>query len=285
MTLAVRNAVPRDIREAIDRIATDSGAPVFPTTDVLGVPVALCTEDEFVEALTRLAHPGRRLFVSAIHTHGMNLACRHRWLHDLYRTSRLAFCDSVGVRIGARILGHGRPPRFTSADWIWHFCARATDEHIGIFLLGGESSVVAAAADALRRRFPGLAVGAHHGYFDKYSPENDAVLDAIRAARPGVLFVGFGKPDEDRWAIENWDALADVPVVIPIGAMVDWITGRKRRAPGWMRRLGLEWLHRLLQEPRRLFRRYVVGNPAFILRVMRARLTGWRPFSTTGGER
>jgi N-acetylglucosaminyldiphosphoundecaprenol N-acetyl-beta-D-mannosaminyltransferase len=116
--------------------------------------------------------------------------------------------------------------------------------------------------------------GVHHGYFDHTSgsPENEDVVQQINAANPDVLVVGFGMPLQEWWLKENWDRV-DAGVAITLGAIFDYVSGELRRGPRFLIDNGFEWLARLLIEPRRLWRRYVVGNPIFLTRVLVQRLT------------
>jgi N-acetylglucosaminyldiphosphoundecaprenol N-acetyl-beta-D-mannosaminyltransferase len=91
-------------------------------------------------------------------------------------------------------------------------------------------------------------------------------------ARPDILFVGFGTPEQEHWVLDHWERL-DAKIIWPVGALVDYISGRVRRAPEWMQRYSLEWLFRLMLEPRRMFVRYILGNPRFLIRIMRERIS------------
>ena len=127
-----------------------------------------------------------------------------------------------------------------------------------------------AAARKLKQRYPGLnVVGVHHGYFDR--SENEAVVQKINAAAPDILLVGLGMPLQEYWLMENRHRL-DASVALTGGAAFDYVSGRLRRGPRLLVSSGFEWLARLLIDPRRLWRRYLVGNPLFLLRVVRQRL-------------
>ncbi|MCA1687542.1 MAG: WecB/TagA/CpsF family glycosyltransferase, partial [Actinobacteria bacterium] len=116
-------------------------------------------------------------------------------------------------------------------------------------------------------------VGVRHGYFDHGagSAENEAVVGEINAAAPDILVVGLGMPLQERWLMENWQKL-DVSVALTGGAVFDYVSGRLSRGPRPLTGSGFEWLARLLVEPRRLWRRYLLGNPLFLLRVLKQRL-------------
>jgi N-acetylglucosaminyldiphosphoundecaprenol N-acetyl-beta-D-mannosaminyltransferase len=130
------------------------------------------------------------------------------------------------------------------------------------------------AAAVLQAQVPTLrVVGTHHGYFEKSPghPDNDAVVQAINAARPDMLIVAFGMPTQEQWLHENWARL-EAGAALTVGAAFDYLAGEVQRGPRWMTDHGLEWLSRLVVEPRRLWRRYLLGNPLFLWRVVRQRL-------------
>jgi N-acetylglucosaminyldiphosphoundecaprenol N-acetyl-beta-D-mannosaminyltransferase len=138
-----------------------------------------------------------------------------------------------------------------------------------MFFLGTQQPIVEKAARVLKESYPDLKIlGVHNGFFDKEpkSLENEEVLSRINSVNPDILVVGFGMPLQEKWIMENLDRL-QIKVVIPVGAFFDYLAGETPRAPRWMTDNGLEWLGRLIIEPRRLWKRYVIGNPLFIWRV------------------
>jgi N-acetylglucosaminyldiphosphoundecaprenol N-acetyl-beta-D-mannosaminyltransferase len=212
--------------------------------------------------------------IANVNVHCLNLTYRNRWLRDFLNNASVVFCDGAGVVLGARILGDRLPGRITPADWIERLAEIAAQRGFTLFFLGSRPGVADKAAARLRERFPNLRIaGTHHGYFDKTpgSAENEAVIQQINAARPHILFVGFGMPLQERWLADNWERL-DVNVAFTCGALFDYVSGELRRSPKWMNDHGLEWLGRLIIEPRRLWRRYVIGNPLFLWRVVKQRL-------------
>jgi N-acetylglucosaminyldiphosphoundecaprenol N-acetyl-beta-D-mannosaminyltransferase len=171
-------------------------------------------------------------------------------------------------------LGYHIPQRITYADWIWTLAEFVEPRGFTFFFLGARPGVVEKAAAGLREGFPNLRiVSTHHGYFDKTpgSPENEAVIQQINAVRPNILIVGFGMPLQERWLMENWERI-EANVALTGGAVFDYISGELRRGPRWMTDHSLEWLARLIIEPRRLWKRYLIGNPLFLWRVLKQRL-------------
>ena len=270
--IALRCGARNDTQNALNR--GDAAQPnVRDRVAILGVQVAPLRVPELHAYIGDCIESGRKALVLNVNVHALNLACEQPWLRSLFNSADLVFCDGAGVILGARILGRCIPERITYADWMWQLAAFAEARGFTLFLLGGRPDVASRAASNLTARLPSLRVaGTHHGYFDMTpgSPENEAVVRQINAARPDILVVGFGMPLQERWLKENWQSL-DAKVFLTGGAVFDYVSGSLRRAPRWLTDHGLEWLGRLIIEPRRLWKRYIVGNPRFLCRVVRQR--------------
>ena len=243
--------------------------------DVLGVGVDPLTMEELHAEIARLVRGRRPGLVLNVNAHCLNLCYEDRALRDALNGADVVFCDGAGVMLAARMLGGRIPARITYADWIWQLADCAAAEGFSLYLLGAREGVAQEAARRLRERYPLLRiVGVRHGYFDHSagSAENEAVLQEINASAPDILLVGLGMPLQERWLTENRHML-DAGVALTCGAAFDYASRRLRRGPPLLTESGLEWLARLLLEPRRLWRRYLVGNPLFLLRVMRQLLS------------
>ena len=241
---------------------------------MLGVGVDPLTAEDLGEEVGRLARVGRRGLVLNVNAHCLNLCHGDPALRDFFGRADVVFCDGSGVVLAARILGRRLPQRITYADWIEDLAALAAAEDHSLFFLGARPGVAAEAAKNLRRRHPALKlVGVRDGGFDPRTggTENEAVLAEIRSANPDILLVGLGMPLQERWLMANLHRL-DVGVALTGGAVFDYASGRLRRGPRVLTDNGFEWLARLLAEPRRLWRRYLLGNPLFLARVLRQRL-------------
>lgn len=243
------------------------------TVDVLGVPVARLTLPAIIERVLALSRAGGDAIVMYANVHVLNIAYTDPDLRRIMNTADVVYCDGAGVVLGARLLGHRLPGRMTGADWIHSLCARCAVEGLSLYLLGSQPGVAERAAPKLIALYPGLHVaGTHHGHFHDTPGATEATIAAVNAARPDILLVGMGTPLQEKW-IAAHRAELDVPVVWAVGALFDFVAGVQPRAPRWMLDRGLEWLYRLLSEPRRLWRRYLIGNPLFMLRVLRQRIT------------
>ena len=242
--------------------------------DVLGVGVDPITAEELQAGIKRLIRSGQRGLVLNVNAHCLNLCHDDPALREFFNSADVVFCDGAGVMLAARLLGRRIPARITYADWAWRLAAFAEAEGLSLFLLGARPGVAEEAARRLRRRHPALHIcGTHHGYFDHAagSPENETVLREIQTAKPDLLLVGLGMPLQEIWLMENRHRI-EAGVALTGGAVFDYVSGELRRGPRFLTDNGFEWLARLLVEPRRLWRRYLLGNPLFLLRVLGQRL-------------
>lgn len=239
-------------------------------TNALWVPVALLTTQELHAAIREIIDAGRKELVLNVNIHAMNLAYELPWFRELLSRTRIVFCDGAGVMLALRLLsGVQVPERVTYADWMWQLAAQCAAHGDRLYLLGGEPGAAEAAASKLVARYPTLIVaGCHHGFFAKEGPETAAVIECVNATRPQVLVVGFGMPLQERWLDANVHALA-ANVLLSGGAVFDYVSGKSRRGPRFLLDHGGEWIARLAYEPRRLWRRYLVGNPMFMFRAWR----------------
>lgn len=249
------------------------------SVNVLGVTVSRWTPEELVQAMVRSARnapadpggaPLRTVLYANVHV--LNTAYRTPELRRELEGASCVYCDGVGVSMAGRFLAGSRLPRLTAADWLPLFCRSVASAEIPIFLLGGAPWVAEETAKRLRADHPRLQItGSHHGYLTE--EDNRRLVAEINESGARILLVGMGTPRQELW-IKQHRASLDVPVVWAVGALMDFVAGVQRRAPRWMLRANLEWLWRLMTDPRRLAGRYLVGNPLFCLRVARQRLSG-----------
>ena len=255
-----------------DTVAVDQ-APLalgMPRSDALWVPVHLITVDELHQGIQQIIAAGRRELVLNVNINCMNLAYSRPWMRKLLREAAVVFCDGAGVALALRVWGGVRVPvRITYADWMWQLASFCVENEYSLYFLGGRPGVAQKAADKLREAAPRLnVVGCHHGYFDREGPENDEVIAAISRAKPNILVMGFGMPLQEEWLAKHHRSVA-ANVFLAGGAVFDFLSGETPRGPRWLVDHGFEWLVRLVVEPRRLWRRYVVGNPVFLWRAWR----------------
>jgi len=246
-----------------------SGAP-REFVNILGVAVDYLPLTDFLEQIHVWAHSKGRFSVMYANVHVLNVARSDPELRRILNRADFVYCDGSGVKLGIRWLGGHLPERMTGADWIQDLCESSAKKGTRLYFLGSNEGVAARAAEIMAGRCLGLqVVGSHHGYLQ--DPRiNEQALTAINEASPQILLVGMGTPIQEKWVEAHRDQL-DVPVVWVVGALFDFVAGVHPRAPRWMRDRNLEWLFRFYEEPRRMWKRYLVGNPMFLLRVLAQR--------------
>jgi len=198
--------------------------------------------------------------------HSIYLYQRDAKMRMFYERADIIHIDGMPLIYWAQLLGYPvtREQRVTYVDWIHHLLAMATCKGWRIFYLGGKPGVAARAAECLRSQYPSLMIATHHGYFRP--DQNDAVLGTITSFQPHILMVGMGMPRQEHWILDNLDRIR-TNAILTAGACFDYIAGEIPTPPRWMGRMGLEWLYRLISEPRRLGRRYLV-EPWSLLPLM-----------------
>jgi N-acetylglucosaminyldiphosphoundecaprenol N-acetyl-beta-D-mannosaminyltransferase len=240
---------------------------------VFEIPIDLGQPADVLRAITGWAAngngpagpPKRVMYANA---HVLNQSVEVPRLRDILGGADLVYCDGYGVRVAARALGVEEPHRMTGADWVWGLASICEARRISLYLLGSEPGTAREAARRLRRWHPNLEVaGHHHGYFEAETSHNERVLEDINARRPNILLVGMGSPKQELW-VDRYAHRLDVDILWTVGALFDYVSGRVPRAPRWLADNGLEWIFRLGIEPQRMWRRYLLGNPVFLSRVV-----------------
>jgi N-acetylglucosaminyldiphosphoundecaprenol N-acetyl-beta-D-mannosaminyltransferase len=236
--------------------------------DILGVPVHPVNRQGILDYISSTIAARQQAIVLHANVFGVNLSNQHSWLKDFYRQAHLVFCDGDGIRWACVILGFQVPEKVTYNVFLWELAAFCERFRFSLYLLGGRPGVADQARANLQARYPQLHIlGASDGYFPKDGDGSLAVIENINSVRPDVLLVCFGMPIQEQWVSDNASRLA-VHVILTGGAAIDYGAGVIAVAPRWMKQLQMEWFFRLLVEPVRMFRRYVVGNPIFLARVL-----------------
>lgn len=211
----------------------------------------------------------RRIFASH-NLHSLYLQRTDAKLRSFYDRADYIRIDGMALIALGKLLGLPlrREHRVTYVDWLPVFMSKAAGAGWRVFYLGSKPEVVERATSMLRARFPLLQLATAHGYFQAQigHPENNRIIDEINAFRPQVLMVGMGMPRQQHWVLDNVDRL-NVNAISTAGAALDYVAGEITTPPRWSGRVGLEWLFRLVSEPRRLGRRYLL-EPWYILPLL-----------------
>lgn len=195
----------------------------------------------------------------------MNKCFSDEQYHQTLRDMDRIYPDGIGVRLAAQMFGNGVEDNINGTDLFPLLCERLAKTGHSIFLLGARDGIAEATAANMQAQYPELNIaGCQHGYYD--ADEEDQVIGAINESGASVLLVAMGAPRQEDWIARNRMNL-NSNILMGVGGLFDFYSGRVSRAPVWLREVGLEWVWRLLQEPGRMWRRYVVGNPLFLYRV------------------
>lgn len=185
---------------------------------------------------------------------------RDERLRQIIAGCELVNADGQSVVWASRLLGQPLPERVAGIDLFNAIVDRAARTGHRLYFLGATEEVLATMVDRLRQQHPGLVIAGHH---DGYWIDDDEVVEAVRAAHPDFLFLAIPSPRKEFWLHEHRDRLG-VPFAMGVGGTFDVVAGKTRRAPRWMQRIGCEWIYRLVQEPGRMWKRYLRGNTAFM---------------------
>jgi N-acetylglucosaminyldiphosphoundecaprenol N-acetyl-beta-D-mannosaminyltransferase len=252
------------------RSGRGSGDLLPAQVDLLGVRLVPWTERDVVEHVFDIdARPHRGGWIITANVDILRQITRDPALRQLVTRATITVADGMPLVWASRIQRTPLPERITGAALLPSLSARAAERGSSVYLLGGHAGVADAAASRLRTCHPGLRVA---GWSPPFGIESTAEgLDQIRrrilANRPDIVFCGFGFPKQEQVISRLLDSAPEA-WFIGCGAALDFTAGRVLRAPVWMQRAGLEWMHRLLKDPRRLFRRYIVNDIPFAVKLM-----------------
>lgn len=236
---------------------------------VAGLPVTRADVTEVLDALWRDANAHEPRVYALVNGHSATLRRVAGYLDALEAPLTAPLVDGAPVALGVWLTGQGRTARCPGPDLLEAAAARASRDGASFYLLGGAPGVAEALGDCLTTRHPGLRIaGTATPSFDDWSDAESACMaDAAAASGASIVWLGVSAPKQEIWAA-SWAQRVGRPVVC-VGAAFDFLSGRKPRAPSWMRAAGLEWLFRLLSEPRRVWKRYLVGNAVFLWDLLR----------------
>jgi N-acetylglucosaminyldiphosphoundecaprenol N-acetyl-beta-D-mannosaminyltransferase len=239
---------------------------------LLGVWVNALSIPDLNALIAKAVEHGQRWIIANHNLHSIYIYHHDLKMRDFYAKANYTHVDGMAIVLLGRLLGLplNREHRVTYADWTTPLIAEAAERGWRVFYLGSKPGVAEQAAKILQEKFPSLQITTAHGYFDACpdSQENQAVLEAINAYQPHVLMVGMSMPRQEHWILDNLERLS-TNAILPSGAALDYVAGAVPTPPRWAGRFGLEWLFRLLAEPRRLGRRYLI-EPWFLLKLFLA---------------
>ena len=241
--------------------------------NILGVGVSAINMAQALNVIEGWIAQRQAHYVCVTGVHGIVESQGNNSLQRVHNAAGLVTPDGMPLVWLARLHGLEHVERVYGPDLMLALCHRSISKGYRHFLYGGAEGVPDRLANRLKRRYPGLRiVGSYSPPFRPLTDEEDKqTVQAINEANPDVVWIGLSTPKQERWMAEHIGRLT-APVLVGVGAAFDFHSGLKRQAPRWMQRSGLEWLFRLANEPRRLWRRYLVNNPLFTLLVLQQAL-------------
>ncbi|MEL6559314.1 MAG: WecB/TagA/CpsF family glycosyltransferase [Bacteroidota bacterium] len=238
------------------------------SVNVLGINIDLIDSSQLINEITNVPQKSFKIIGNA-NVKCMNLSVTSETYREFLHSCDIIFFDGVGVLLGARILGHKVKfeHRMTCPDFLDTMLMELVKKDLSIYFLASTPKVIDKLNKKLVEKHPNLRFKAHHGYFEKEGKENTDVTSDINQFQPDVLYIGFGMPLQEKWLSNNLNLL-NCKVLLPLGACLDFYVGELYRGPKFLTDFGFEWLVRLFTEPRRLWRRYLIGNPLFVWRIL-----------------
>lgn len=246
--------------------------------NILGVRVSAINMKQALKILDDWITRRRQRYVCITGVHGVIESQQDKGLRQIHNAAGLVTPDGMPLVWLSRIQGFSHVERVYGPDLMLALCEQSILKGYKHFLYGGAEGVPEKLESNLRQRFPGLQiVGTYSPPFRVLTHEEDEeIVRMINETDPDIVWVGLSTPKQERWMAAHVGRLT-APVLIGVGAAFDFHAGLKRQAPRWMQRNGLEWLFRLITEPKRLWRRYLINNPLFIVLVLR-QLLGLRRY-------
>ena len=236
--------------------------------NVLDVGFLSISMDEVLSIISDVVKTGRKESVSFINADCLNISSKDEQYRSILNSQTIVLPDGAGMNIACRMIGERLEANLNGTDLLPELCEVSRQNDFSMFLLGAAPGVAARMKENLENSYPGLnIVGEQDGYFD-HETGNQEIIDKINSVTPNILLVAFGAPRQEKWIHQHRDKI-NSNLLIGVGGLFDFYSGDKKRAPLWMRNVGMEWLYRLYLEPGRLWRRYIIGNPLFVYRILR----------------
>jgi len=252
---------------------------------LLGVEVDALTMRDLHRLIEEAVGSGKKLIIANHNLHSVYLYHTDPGMRAFYKGAHYVHIDGMPLVLWGRLkkLPLRAENRITYVDWVKPLLKEAALKGWRVFYLGGKPGVAARAAVILKAEIPDLQIGTHHGYFDLGGEENERVVREINNFSPHILLVGMGMPRQEKWILANCSRVK-ANVFLPAGACFDYVAGAIPTPPRWLGKLGFEWLYRLLAEPRRLWRRYLL-EPLSLLPIAVKDLLGAMRENAHGRDR
>ncbi len=238
------------------------------TVNVLGVPISAVTLEQAVNTMEEWIKQRDQHYICVAPAYSVALCQTDPTIKQIFNNAGMVTPDGMGLVWAMRVLGYSQKERIYGPDLMLKFSEVAAKKGYTNFYYGGGPGIAEKLAQEMKERFRGLEiVGTFTPPFRPLTPKEDKIVtEMINKAKPDVVWIGISTPKQDLWMAEHIGKI-NVPVMVGVGAAFNFLSGKVKQAPKWMQRSGLEWLFRLYQEPGRLWYRYLVYNPLFVLNL------------------
>jgi len=227
--------------------------------DILGIPVDKITEKELLEKIINFINEKRFHLIVTINSENATKALENKIFLDVIKNADLVIPDGIGIIFASKILGDKLPERIPGIDLSYKLLEISNEKGYKIVLIGGKEGVAEGAKENLKKIFPNLNIAmTYNGYFNE--DEEKKIVEEIQKIEPDILLVGMGSEKQEIWIWNNREKFKNIGVCIGVGGTLDIWAGKKKRAPKLVQKLGLEWLYRVIIEPKRIFRVLKIFN-------------------------
>ncbi|MED3756151.1 WecB/TagA/CpsF family glycosyltransferase [Geobacillus stearothermophilus] len=229
------------------------------------VKLTVTTKKEALTIIEKRIKQKQKTQIFFLNAHCFNVAQKDTLYRNILNKADLVLNDGIGVEIGSKLFKIKLKENMNGTDFTPEVLKFARDKNLRVFLFGSYPGVAEKAAEKLKKQIPNLKiVGYLHGYFDNLN----SVIELINKSNSDLLIVALGVPLQEKWIASNLDKL-NVKVAIGVGAFLDFASQRVKRAPLWVRKIKMEWVYRLMLEPKRLWKRYLIGNVVFFYHIFK----------------
>jgi N-acetylglucosaminyldiphosphoundecaprenol N-acetyl-beta-D-mannosaminyltransferase len=237
------------------------------SVEVLGVRVSCIDKNGILDIVKDWANASLPRTILYVNAHCLNNASTDPEYRSILNQADLVYADGIGVVYAGRLINHRSLQKITGRDWIWDYCMMAEAISISMYILASRPGVAQKAAGILLQKQPKLNIlGVTDGYF--VNKKEQDILKDISLKKPQVVFVGMGTPSQEKWIWKHRSEIA-APVCWSVGALFDYVGGIEPPVPNWLNSLALEWFWRLLMDPIGKWKRYLLGNPLFVMRALK----------------
>ncbi len=237
--------------------------------EVLGVTFKNTTYPEVEKSLNSFILTGIQKTVFFVNAHCLNVAFEHPEYKKIIPSADLVLPDGMGLLMASRLKNYRMKENINGTDLFPKILELSQSKKFNLYFLGGTQEVNNNLISLVTSSYPGVnVVGGHHGHFDKKT-HSKFIIEEINKLNVDILFVAFGVPMQEIWISEHKKYIKS-NLILGVGGLFDFFSGKNKRSPQWLRELGLEWVYRIYQEPKRMWKRYIVGNPKFLLRVVKS---------------